>query len=395
MKYLKRLLVFSITLFIAILKVSATSNLTISNKNYDENTNVFTISGTSNYDEVMVSLFDGEELLSFKTVSTHNNNYDVTFNISFSEDKSITIKVGDINSTDYKISTLNVKKSVAPVKPNKITDNNGNSLTLMDSLKKFEFDDELQLDLIDDFEGADEDTKNALSTLKEKLGVKRKFTAIMFVGVHDDREDKRYEDSKEGFKLFINIDEKELKDYKKPFVMRLLDDHTLEFEDPIRVTYDKEAGGIVLLLNNIGTYVIYDDISIDYKFLDDTENPTYNLKKGEELTLRINADFSKFLAVYMDGKLVDSKNYKAKSGSTIITFSKEYMNTLAVGTHKVKVDFTDGEANTEITITNKNSVLENVISPQTGDKIIKYVTLSFVSLLGIVGVIYLKKKKLD
>lgn len=74
--------------------------------------------------------------------------------------------------------------------------------------------------------------------------------------------------------------------------------------------------------------------------------------KDEEITIIINGELSMFVSVEVDGNLVDSKYYKVKSGSTIITFTTEYLNTLSVGKHTIKVSYTDGEATTSFTIKN-------------------------------------------
>ena len=87
--------------------------------------------------------------------------------------------------------------------------------------------------------------------------------------------------------------------------------------------------------------------------------PVYKITEGGNVTwqtddgeLRIVSDgaFAKFTGVKVDDTLVDSKNYTAKEGSTIVTFKAEYVKSLALGTHTVKILFTDGEAATSITI---------------------------------------------
>ena len=56
----------------------------------------------------------------------------------------------------------------------------------------------------------------------------------------------------------------------------------------------------------------------------------------------------------MDDNLVDSSNYTAVSGSTVITFNKDYMNSLTVGNHSLKLTYIDeGEATTTFTVAEK------------------------------------------
>ena len=390
MKKIKNLLfILLISLIVPTGVIYASTNLTIDNKSYNENTQIFTVSGTSSYSDVMVSLFEGEELLSFKTVTTANNNYNATFNIIFSEDKTITIKVGDINSTNYKMTTLDVKKTIGPVKPSKLTDDGDNSLTILDSLNKFETDDELLIDIQVGFNDLSEEEKNLLNFAQKKLGEKKKLVGVLNVRVINGRhQDINLKETTKGYELFLNVNKDDLKDYKKPCMVRVIDDQEMEFEDyDIVLEYNSDKKGIVSKLNNIGTYLLYDDISIDYEFLDKTEDQTYNQKNDDTLTIRIDADYSKFLDVYVDEKLVDKKNYTSKSGSTIIIFNKDYLQTLKAGTHNVRVNFTDGEANTTITI-------DNTANPKTGDNIIYYIILCLVSISGIYMVVRFSKEKI-
>ena len=87
----------------------------------------------------------------------------------------------------------------------------------------------------------------------------------------------------------------------------------------------------------------------DYKIIEGA-NGTWTKNSDGTLTFRANGDFSKFTSVKVDGVLVDPKNYTAVSGSTIVTFMKEYLATLSNGIHKLTVVYTDGECSTNFTI---------------------------------------------
>ena len=92
-------------------------------------------------------------------------------------------------------------------------------------------------------------------------------------------------------------------------------------------------------------------------------NGTWTQNSDGTLTVRANGEFSKFDYVKVDGNRIDSKNYTAKSGSTIVTLSKDYLATLSVGQHALAVVFNDGgEARTNFTV---NAVTPD--NPQTGD----------------------------
>ena len=76
-----------------------------------------------------------------------------------------------------------------------------------------------------------------------------------------------------------------------------------------------------------------------------------------------------------DGVLVDAENYTASEGSTIITFTPEYLKTLSPGKHTATVIFTDGTATAELTV---------ISSPATGDSsnVAVYTILGLTALLG-------------
>ena len=101
--------------------------------------------------------------------------------------------------------------------------------------------------------------------------------------------------------------------------------------------------------------------------------------------------------VYIDDALLDAKNYQAESGSTVIILNKEYVDTLSVGEHTIKVEFSgSGSATTKFEAKAKQANTEkseNITNPQTGDNIGTYIVLSIVSVLGIAATMMINKKK--
>lgn len=64
--------------------------------------------------------------------------------------------------------------------------------------------------------------------------------------------------------------------------------------------------------------------------------------QGDSIT--VQADCSKFTSVTLDGvQLTKDKDYTVTCGSTIITFTPEYLATLTDGAHSLRVQFTDGQ----------------------------------------------------
>ena len=157
--------------------------------------------------------------------------------------------------------------------------------------------------------------------------------------------------------------------------------------------------------------MMQDDFIITYEVLSGA-NQKYTINESDTATFIINADYSLFEnggKVYVDDKLVDSNNYTSKSGSTVITFTKNYMSSLNEGEHVLKVVFNNGGTSTtkftiakgNIPITTEDSSIQTTEkeeekqseNPKTGDNgITVWVCLMFASMLGIAGTIKFQRK---
>ena len=80
------------------------------------------------------------------------------------------------------------------------------------------------------------------------------------------------------------------------------------------------------------------------------DNQIYNKASGSDVTITCNGDFAKFTGIKVDGSVVDSSNYTAVSGSTVLTLKASYLDTLTAGSHTVTFVYTGGEANANLTI---------------------------------------------
>ena len=164
---------------------------------------------------------------------------------------------------------------------------------------------------------------------------------------------------------------------------------------------EKALDGNTLKLKNITSNMKIKAVveKIEYKVIEGADQ-TYTIDQSTEARFRINADYSLFdKKVYVDDILVDGANYTSESGSTIITFSKEYIDTLAIGQHTLKVAFTDGgEAKTTFTIArqfeennnnenvslnteNKEEMKDNGSNPKTGDNVMLYIAIVSMSII--------------
>ena len=177
---------------------------------------------------------------------------------------------------------------------------------------------------------------------------------------------------------------------------------------------EKALDGNTLKLKNITSNMKIKVVveKIEYKVIEGAEQ-TYTIKEDTEARFRIDADYSLFNnKVYVDNVLVDSSNYTSKSGSTIITLKKEFVDTLSVGEHTLKVVFNDGgEAETTFTIEkkaennnnnenntpskpeDKEEMKDNGSNPKTGDNIMFYVAIASMSIIGLVATTIVAKKK--
>lgn len=101
----------------------------------------------------------------------------------------------------------------------------------------------------------------------------------------------------------------------------------------------------------------------------------YQISAGKDMTLTCSGKLEDLTGIYVDGKLVDAKNYILKSGSTILTLKASYLDTLSPGKHTLKFQYKDNVlAETVFTITAKAGQIPNQPgasaaphSPQTGD----------------------------
>ena len=155
--------------------------------------------------------------------------------------------------------------------------------------------------------------------------------------------------------------------------------------------------------------------------------PTYTITAGAggtselgtsgTITITCDGALDKLTGIYVDDKLVDAANYTLQSGSTILTFNASYLNTLSVGTHKVKFQYSDGSAETTFVIkeasagdtttqdtttqdtTTQDTTMQNTTAPSKKDDVPKTGDNTPIALLFIVavisgaGVLYFGRKK--
>lgn len=90
--------------------------------------------------------------------------------------------------------------------------------------------------------------------------------------------------------------------------------------------------------------------------LEDGSEPIWVKNSSTPLALHIKRSandtltLDKFEKVLVDEVEVDNSNYKAKSGSLLLTFTTDYLGTLSVGSHTARVVFSDDEVSVVFTV---------------------------------------------
>ena len=92
-----------------------------------------------------------------------------------------------------------------------------------------------------------------------------------------------------------------------------------------------------------------------------------------------SATWPNYTGSAIDGSELPGGSHKATKGSLVLTLKSKYLDTLAAGSHKVKVSFTDGSADAALNIKAPDPV------PKTGDKANPLLWLGVI-ILGLTGI---------
>ena len=91
-------------------------------------------------------------------------------------------------------------------------------------------------------------------------------------------------------------------------------------------------------------------VSNDYQIIDGA-NGKHTIGKDGTLTFRSDAPFSEFVAVLVDGVIVDPSNYDVSEGSTIVRLNQSFLDTLSKGSHTIAIQSIGGTAATNFSVT--------------------------------------------
>lgn len=97
-------------------------------------------------------------------------------------------------------------------------------------------------------------------------------------------------------------------------------------------------------------YVTYEVGKLPELMMAATDIP-YTIGVGNGVTIKSTGDYDCFVRVEVDGKEIDkTNNYTLERGSTILTFTKSYMDSLSVGKHTVELFYKVGSVSVEMTV---------------------------------------------
>ena len=166
-----------------------------------------------------------------------------------------------------------------------------------------------------------------------------------------------------------------------------------EFDDNVTLKVNGSTDNYELSnWNNSGQLMFYAKVKAgteNPKVLEG-ENQTFKPSSGEQLTFRFDIDYDEFVAsgkVYIDGNLVDPKNYTISKGSTIVTFNTAYTNNLSSGNHSVRVTSNNNDITTNFTVATDTN------NPKTSDNILTSIIMLLLSGTGLT--ILLRRKKYE
>ena len=111
------------------------------------------------------------------------------------------------------------------------------------------------------------------------------------------------------------------------------------------------------------SYEITDIIEHDYQFTEGNGSKWTGGKDG--LTFRVNGSVKAFLAIRIDGKDVDARDYQVAEGSTKITLPAAYLKQLSNGTHNIEAEYEGGSAIAAFFVENSEPDTKPDVEPDT------------------------------
>lgn len=126
-----------------------------------------------------------------------------------------------------------------------------------------------------------------------------------------------------------------------------------------------------------------------------TKGADQTVSRGKSASFTSNASYTLFEDVKVDGKILDSKHYDTKSGSTIVILKASYIETLSSGWHSLTILSEDGSADTGFYLKRSSSFLNDSDNPRTGDfsNVGIWLTMAGISAAGILAALLDQKRQ--
>lgn len=140
-----------------------------------------------------------------------------------------------------------------------------------------------------------------------------------------------------------------------------------------------------------------DDEETDIYKCIEGDGQIFDKNNDENLTFKFNFDYDVFIEegiVFINNNEVSKDNYLVTKGSTVITFNKDYVETLSEGEYELKAALiSGGEAEAKFTISEGTAKDKGKIDlPKTGDNISIWLVIMAVSVVGYLATFgYLRK----
>jgi len=125
------------------------------------------------------------------------------------------------------------------------------------------------------------------------------------------------------------------------------------------------------------------------------------ITSGNNLVLTIDGDLNDLVSIYLDEKEIVNKNsYKIDVSNSTITINNEFLKTLEIKEHTIKIKMVDGEGSFSFKLTKEETKPNNPETPSEENKesnnsktyiIVTIVAVVLVITLGVLGVFLIKK----
>ena len=169
------------------------------------------------------------------------------------------------------------------------------------------------------------------------------------------------------------------------------------------------VNGTKLEPDSNGTYTIPNILRDTLISVSGVQKVDYNIAEGDNAkytqgalgvgrfvfkrTVNDKVTFGRFTYAELDGKVLDPNNYTKASGSLIIELKKEFMATLPVGEHLLKVHFSDDTEGVIAHFFIEAAATDPSVTTGDTSAPILWIILLAAALLGLLGVIYSKSRQ--